>query len=307
MALPAQHKKRLIQGIAAYVLAVAAVGGWVFLKAPHAVEEWDSHVPKISAPVIAVAAKPETDPTVAAGDDSPTISIILTDAGMSAQATTQALQDLPKAIAFAFSPYPNPAQALLKKAQEDKRDTLILLPMEPGAYPKDDPGPKALLTRLGEAENKKTLNWVLARGASTIGVMNYMGSRFLTDDKSLLPVFSTLKSKNLFFIEDSALPAMSTAMAAEQVNMTYVAADISLDSTPSEQAIRQQLIELEKRASEKGFALGVAHPYPVTINTLKSWASTLDNRGIRLVTLTEMIKNSAEHEQQPADGKPITP
>lgn len=307
MALPAQHKKRLIQGIAAYVLAVAAVGGWVFLKAPHAVEEWDSQVPKISAPVIAVSAKPETDSPSVAEDGAPTVSIILADAGMSVQATAQALQDLPKAVAFAFSPYPTPAQALLKKAQEDKRDTLILLPMEPAAYPKDDPGPRALLTRLGEAENKKALNWVLARGAGTVGVMNYMGSRFLTDGKSLLPVFSALKSKNLFFIEDSALPAMSTAMAAEQVNMTYVAADISLDSTPSEQSIRQQLIELEKRASEKGFALGVAHPYPVTINTLKSWASTLDNRGIRLVTLTEMIKNSAEHEQQSADGKPVTP
>lgn len=307
MALPVQHKKRLIQGIAAYVLAVAAVGGWIFLKAPHTVEEWDSHVPKISAPVIAASIEPETPTLAAPVDGTPTITIVMTDAGMSTQATTQALQDLPKSVAFAFSPYPNAAQALMKKAQEDKRETLILLPMEPGTYPKEDPGPKALLTRLGEAENKQTLNWVLARGTNTVGVMNYMGSRFLTDDKTLLPVFAAIKSKKLFFIEDSALPAMSTAMAAQQVNMTYVAADITLDSTPSEQSIRQQLIELEKRASEKGFALGVAHPYPVTINTLKSWASTLDNRGIRLVTLTEMIKNSAEHEQQPPDGKPITP
>lgn len=309
MALPPKHKKRLIQGIAAYVLAVAAVAGWVYLHAGETVKSWEGRHPQTSAALAKASTETETDSSAVApvADNAPAITVILTNAGMSADNTARAMEELPPQVALAFSPYPSATKMLIKKAQQENRNTLILVPMEPAAYPKDDPGPKSLLTRLSVEENQKSLNWALAQGSGAIGAMNYMGSRFLTDDKNLLPVFAAIKSKNLFFIEDSTLPTMGTAMAAAAANMPYMAADISLDDTPNETAIRQQLIELERRAAEKGFAVGIMHPYPVSISTIRAWASTLDNRGIRLVTLTDMMKLSAEHEQKQRSGQADTP
>lgn len=303
MALSPQHKKRLIQGVAAYAALVAATGAWIYFNAAHTLHDLAERTPSVTVNISRADAEDDDD-QAALPANAPTISIVFTNAGMSREVTTRALEELPAQVAFAFSPYPQATEELMKKAQDDKRDTLLLIPMEPGSYPKDDPGPKALLTRLSEQENRKALNALLARGTGTVGVVNYMGSRFLSDSKSMPPVFAALKGKNLFFIEDSALPSANTALAADQTGIDYKAADLSIDDNPTEAAIRQSLIELEKRASEKGYAIGMMHPYPVSISTLQSWAGTLDNRGIRLVTLSDMMKLSAEHEQDKTTGEP---
>lgn len=307
MALSPQHRKRLIQGVAAYVLVVAATGAWLYFNAAHTLENLQHRTPSVSVDIARAESTESNASAEALPETAPSISIIFTNAGMSASVTKNALEALPKQVAFAFSPYPAETAELMKSAQEDKRDTLILIPMEPASYPKEDPGPKALLTRLSEQENQKSLNSLLARAEGTVGAINYMGSRFLSDEKSMTPVFTGLKAKNLFFIEDSALPTAATAMAAQQADIGYMAADFAIDDKPSEQNIRQNLIELERRATEKGRAIGIMHPYPVSISTLQSWASTLDNRGIRLVPLSDMIKLSAEHDQNQTTGEPGQP
>ena len=57
---------------------------------------------------------------------------------------------------------------------------MLQLPMEPVGYPARNPGPKTLLARSGDDDNRDALLWHMSRFAGYTGITNYMGGRFLT-------------------------------------------------------------------------------------------------------------------------------
>lgn len=345
-ALPPKHKKRLFQGIAAYCLMVVAAAAWVGLHAGETVKDWENRTPRITAslhgeggsdaalveeishptteeiaapsettatetaPPAGVETAPAETPPAAAAPvrrQQARIAIIMSDVGLSVPMTDRAINDLPSQMALAFSPYSQNLENWLKKAEIGQHETILLIPMEPAAYPKDDPGPKALLTRLSEDDNMKNLEWILARPGKgkVIGTMNFMGSRFLSDNKNLMPVFAELQSKKVFFVENAAPAAAQSKDAAAPTYIPYIATDVNIDISAADGDIRQQLLALEKIALDRGYAVGVAHPYPVTLNTLISWSESLSSRGIKLVPVTTILRDMAAHEDTTGQPSPL--
>src|SRR5690606_3469210 len=78
----------------------------------------------------------------------PRIAIIVAGLGLSEAATTAAIQQLPAEISLSFSPYSNRIEEWVAMARAAGHEVLIDLPMEPTSFPRDDPGPRALLTSL---------------------------------------------------------------------------------------------------------------------------------------------------------------
>lgn len=307
------YKKRLLQGIFAYVFLLFVVGGWLWLHAQETRDAWNARIPQavIALPqqgedtaAIGVAT-PEDSATDATGGitlpagKTARIALILSDAGLSEAATLHAMQKLPAPVALAFSPYAPRLQPLMQQAQQNGRQTLMLLPMEPLSYPKDDPGPRALLLRKSDAENIAVLQSLLALGKPD-AVMNFMGSRFLGDHANMLNVMEQLKRRSLPFIENPAMAGLrSAASYAHETGVGYLSADLQIDSKPVPKDIRQQLYELEKAAEAKGFALGIATPYPATIDVVSEWAEGLEKRGFTLATPLDVLKTAAETPRTP--------
>lgn len=318
------YKKRFIQGVLAYVLVVVLTSTWLWSKADSTRTDWNSRIPQANAPVLSTdpqvtVALPVTVPekrpteTVTAtpvNGTQPAIALILTNAGISHRMTNQALKDLPPEIGIAFSPYTDIAslEGFTQKAAAQKRDSLLLLPMEPVTYPKDDPGPKALLSRASLKDNARNIEWLLGRTSNIKGSMNYMGSRFLTDSNNLRPVFNALNKKNLFFIENAGGQSQRLAETTARISKTpYLATDMILDAAVAEYAIQQKLVALEKIAAERGYALGVLHPYPVSLATVTRWSDTLARRGFRLIAPTTLWQESTQNEQDRQDGDDANP
>lgn len=317
------YKKRFMQGILAYVLVVVLVGGWLWLRADSTREHWNSRIPMANAPVLAVevqetviapaqhedALPPEITSVTPVNGSQPGILLIVSGLGISEQMTKQALETLPPEVAFAYSPYTNIAslESFTQQGLSEKRENILLLPMEPISYPKDDPGPKALLSRASVKQNTDHLNWLLSRTANITGVMNYMGSRFLTDSNNLRPVFNAINRNRLFFIEDAGNANYRLAETTARIAKTpYMAADITIDETLTENDIRLKLVALEKRAADRGYAIGILHPYPVSLQTVDNWTDTLARRGFRLLapsTLLQEVQNDA-NGQNGADTNP---
>lgn len=319
---PPEHKRSLTKAVLIYAGIVALSAGWVLIRSDSATKSWTDRVPHASAEIRTVYGSKSSETTAsftndttipAPGDGEGYISIIMTDAGMSATATARAIDDLPGPVALAFSPYAQKLDEWIKKAGDAHRDSLILVPMEPSNYPKDDPGPEALLSRLSEKDNADRLDWVLARSGGTVGAMNYMGSGFLADDRNTRPVFDTLHGKNALFVEAPTTAGTGiAAQTAKAANTNYLAADLSIDADATELAIKKQLLDLETLARKRGYAVGVAQPYPVTFNILKDWADSLERRGVKLVPLAAVLKTKVQHDkaaatEQKADEPPPLP
>lgn len=317
MKLPPQHKKRLYQGIFAYVLIMALAAGGVYMTAGHAVKAWQERIP-VARTTILGGAETDTPENISADTSSPAqeknqekpaagtqktavIALIMTDAGISDSATAKAIADLPKEVALAFSPYPPAVKEGIKKAVDAGHGILMLAPMEPLTYPQDDPGPKTLLGRLSDKENIDNLTWVLSRAGTEVpGIMNSMGAKFMNANRSIEAVFKFAHDKGLFFIENPQGGASHAEEAAASADMSYAAADIIVDKTVSSAAIRQQLENLATLAQAKGHAVGILQPYPASIDLVKEWSASLDSRGIKLVPLKEILKHSfnAAHDEE---------
>jgi len=299
---PAEHKKRFYQGLGGYALLCAAVAAWIAANAGVTVKDWKSHTPSASASVkdvyLTLQAPVFDQGTVLNGRAY--VSIIMSDMGLSAATTERALKELPREVALAFSPYADNLEVWFKKAADLKHETLIYMPMESASYPKDDPGPRALSSRLSDKDNNDNLNWVLGRSKAAIGVINFMGSRFLMDKKRLAPVFDALRKNGDIFIETMAAEKSEAPGIASQAGLPYLSVTLKIDADVDEAAIRRQLASLEKMALQRGYAIGIAEPYPITMNALKSWSATLGKQGITLPPLAAVWKNKTHDERTAA-------
>ena len=314
----------------AYLLLCAGVAGWVTANAAKTVKDWESRTPSAivtikdvapPAPITATEKKPtppapavaaSTTTATAKSDDTPTaapstpayvpdgrtyIAIIVSDMGLSGKITEQALNELPKEVSLAFSPYADNLKLWLQKAAVTNHETLVFMPMESAIYPQEDPGMKALSSRLSDKENEENLEWVLSRGKGTVGVINYMGSRFLTDKKKLGPVFETLQKNGSLFVEVPEAAKSEAPALAKKAGLAYMGVDLRVDSDVAETAIKAQLEKLEKIAHERGYAVGMAEPYPLTFSMLKTWSAKLNSKGIVLAPLATVWKNKPRNEE----------
>jgi hypothetical protein len=98
---------------------------------------------------------------------------------------------------------------------------------------------------------------------------------------------------------------LSIARDAARVNGTaFIRADMQVDLLPSAAAIDKQLADLEKQAQQKGVAIGIATAYPVTLERLKVWALTLEQKGLVLVP-TSALTTVEKAAPRPAPAHPL--
>lgn len=226
-------------------------------------------------------------------DSRPRIAVLVVGLGVSESATATAIERLPGEISLAFSPYGR--DGLLERqfaaARAAGHEVLIGLPMEPANFPLNDPGPQALLTGLPPPENAARLAWALARGQGYVGVTNaasavLRGERFTASAEAMRPVLETLRERGLLYIEarpGERPPGLVPARAA----------DVVIDERPARSEIDARLAELERIARERGVALGVSGPSPLSLDRLAAWAPQVGSRGFALAPVSAVVVRPA--------------
>lgn len=218
----------------------------------------------------------------------PRIAVVLTGLGYSDSASETAIEQLPGAIGLSFSPYARRSAEWAAIARLAGREVLVDLPMEPQSYPADDPGPRALMTSASTQENLDRLDWMLEQVPGAIGVTAMLGSRFATTAEALEPVMAGLAARGLLYLDNGVRGSLATKVAA-RMGAPYAAAMLTVDGAQvSREAIEARLVELERIARDRGFAVALANPYPVTVEVLQTWAAELDERGFTLMPLSAL-------------------
>ena len=195
----------------------------------------------------------------------PKIAIIIDGLGLSQTTTEEALTLLPPDITLAFAPYGNSLSRWTRRARSQGHELLVQVPMEPFDYPNNDPGPHTLLTSANAEQNKANLNWVLGRFDQYVGVINYMGARFASDELAGSEFMTELKNKGLLYVENGASGRSLLNVVAGKMNIPNIRADLIIDFRGRPSDIQTRLVQLESIAQEGGAALGVASAFPTSI------------------------------------------
>ncbi len=137
-------------------------------------------------------------------------------------------------------------------------------------------------TAATEIQNLQRLDKLLARTRGYLGVMNYQGGRFATDASAVAPIMAKLEAKGIGFFEDGRLTKSEFAQSAQELGMAFGQATTSIDARMEADEITRQLMLLEATALETGKSLGTGMSFPLTLDLVKEWIPTLQDKGILL-------------------------
>ena len=219
----------------------------------------------------------------------PKIAIVIDDLGDKDKISQELLHwDLP--ITFAILPFTPYSKTLAGEAHRQGKEVILHLPMEPHGYPQIRPGKGVLL---GEMNEKKLLRQ-LARDIEAVpyitGVSNHMGSRLMEEPEKIEIVFSELKRRRLFFLDSRTTPQTVGLQVAQSVGLKAVERNIFIDNSSTEEDIKQQLEQLIQLSLSKGKAIGIGHPHPSTLKSIREMIPRLKEKGIEVVPLSTLVE-----------------
>lgn len=217
----------------------------------------------------------------------PAISIIIDDMGYRLNSGQRAV-NLPGDITFSFLPHAPHVEQLSQRAHEQNKEVMLHLPMEAEAGKRLGPG------GLTECMTEKKFAKVLEASINSIphvsGFNNHMGS-LLTKSSLWMKrlMHKVAADKNLFFVDSKTTSDSVAHSTARAEGLQSIQRDIFIDHEDSKSFIQKQLRKLVNKARQNGTALAIAHPKKITLSELEQWLPELENKGIRLVSVSKLI------------------
>ena len=202
----------------------------------------------------------------------PKISIIVDDIGID-KASIDQLIDISNSFTFAILPNRLFTSYAAAKANNNNIDILLHQPMEPktlSGYTADDAGEGVLLTGQTKENIIEILDNNLLSLPNVVGVNNHMGSKFTENEELMMLILNHIKRKDLLFVDSITSPNSKGFVIAEEIGVKSAKRDIFLDDKKrGKNYVKKQLRKLVNKAQKNGYAVGICHTYPQTIEALR--------------------------------------
>jgi hypothetical protein len=219
----------------------------------------------------------------------PKIAIVIDDLGGENKISQELLRwDLP--ITFSILPFTPYSKTLAEKAHRRGKEVILHLPMEPRGYPQIRPGEGVLLEEMDEARLLRQLSKDIEAVPYIKGVSNHMGSRLMEDPEKMRIVFSELKRRGLFFLDSRTTPQTVGLEVAQSVGLKAMERSLFIDHSSDEEDIKQKLERLIQFSLSTGKAIGIGHPHPSTLKSLKEMIPRIKEKGIEIVPLSSVME-----------------
>lgn len=221
---------------------------------------------------------------------TPRVAIVIDDLG-SNRKRARKLMEIDATLTFSFFPFARNSVQLAREAADKGKEVILHMPMEPHGYPHKNPGKGALLMSMTKDELQQQIRENLDAIPLIKGVNNHMGSRFMEDDHRVKILMEELKARKLYFLDSRTTPETVGYGTAKTIGMKTGERNLFLDnSSDDEESIRGNILKLAQIAKAEGQAIGICHPHPATIRSLREMIPTLQENGIDFVPLSDIMK-----------------
>jgi hypothetical protein len=260
------------------------------------------NVPAVQTPGVAVAFLATAvvlchSPVATA--QAPRIAIIIDDLGYQLAAGRRAV-NLPGPVACAVLPGTPRAALLAEAAFARGKDVLLHLPLQ--SMGQSGAEREGMVLDMSRGEFARAFAESIASVPHVVGVSNHQGSLLTQHPGHMSWLMEEIEAQeNLFFV-DSYTTHRSVALAiARESGVPAVRRDVFLDPDRSPQTLGREFDRLKKLSRSRGMAVGIAHPYPSTLEFLERELPELASEGYELVGIGEYIALAeAFRDDQPA-------
>ncbi len=223
------------------------------------------------------------------------VALIIDDLGNSAEAGQRAIA-LPASITFAVLPHTPHGRSLAEHAYASGREVMLHAPMSNTAgMPLGEGG---LTPDMSEEEFTDTLLAALADIPHARGVNNHTGSELTTLPEQMAWVMQTLKPQGLYFVDSVTTAGSVAADVATEHQIPNTRRQVFLDNSADPEDIHFEFERLLAIAERDGYAVGIGHPYPQTLDYLEAVLPSLVERGFELVFVSQLIEQKAESKAE---------
>jgi polysaccharide deacetylase 2 family uncharacterized protein YibQ len=226
-------------------------------------------------------------PTLSAsGTAKPIVSIIIDDMGYRYEQDARVLS-LPGAVTFSILPDGPGVKRILDAAGKSGNEVMLHLPMESNKSQQHQ-SPGELTMDMNWITFVRTVQANLAAVPGIVAVNNHQGSQLTADPERMQWLMRELSNhKDIAFIDSRTTHHTVALEVARKYGLAATRRDVFLDYAPGK--IEQQFDELINRAKQQGSALAIAHPHEETISFLTDNMHRLQQQGIELVPVSQLI------------------
>ncbi|MFZ3047690.1 MAG: divergent polysaccharide deacetylase family protein [Desulfatirhabdiaceae bacterium] len=217
----------------------------------------------------------------------PRAAIIIDDMGYDIQIAKRLIQ-IDSAITWSVLPGSPFQKQIVQMASEANVELMLHLPMEPREFPQINPGPGALLSTMIPDQLIAQLNSDLDAVDHIRGVNNHMGSRLAELSPQMDQVLSTIKLRNLFFIDSLTTSGSMIRSSARLFRVPFAQRDVFLDHVSGREAVRKQIHLLIQTAVRRGHAIAIGHPHETTCRILSEEINNI-RKSIQIVPASQLV------------------
>lgn len=228
--------------------------------------------------------------------EKPALALVIDDLGYSFDLAKKVL-DLPGNHSFAVIPDTTYSQKIAKYANLQGHEVILHMPMQSSEDVSIEAS--ALHDRMTELEITQNVSNMLREVPHIKGINNHMGSELTKFGYIMRPIMETIRqtSKNFYFLDSRTTPLSKAYQQALIAGLPTIKRDVFLDFDHSNrESIIFQIDLWLKKATDKGYAVAIAHPHPSTIELLKSKIPTASN-DYQFVTISQLLK--LQNQQKP--------
>lgn len=216
----------------------------------------------------------------------PKIAIIIDDIGY--RKTDFSALQLPGQFTYSVVPFAPYTRTIANSVHESKREVMAHIPME-AIHNNHLLGKGALKVAMSEGHTRAMVREIIINIPFVSGINNHMGSHFTTQSTQLSWLMDELSQQDLYFLDSKTTAYSQAEKVAVEHGLRTGHRHVFLDNQLEYSYLDKQFKKLVAIAKQYNQAIAIAHPHPQSIAFLKAKAAQLDEMGIELVPVSELL------------------
>ena len=198
----------------------------------------------------------------------------------------------PAPITLAILPKTEFSASLAKLAHSYNKEIILHLPLQPIANHDHSPG--TLNLHMTHQEFLSELKSNIESVPHIQGINNHMGSLLTMHPGHMNWLMKEVSAIGDLYFVDSRTTTKSVANTiATENHVPSLERDVFLDPDYKPDTIKKQFQRFINIINRQGYGIAIAHPHPRTLQFIKEHLSELEDNGIELITVSQLIKLKA--------------
>ena len=216
------------------------------------------------------------------------LAIVIDDFGYTG-GPIKAFTAIDRPLTFAVLPFHQYTYEAATQGRLAGKKIMLHLPMEALSAAAEQES-NTIKVAMDAEDIRRTLENAIANVPGIEGVNNHQGSKATADKDTMRTVMQIIKTKGLFFVDSRTNSGSVASLTAKELGIKTGDNNIFIDNDNGVEAIKNQLRQAGKIAVRDGSIIAIGHARMNTAVAIKSMIPELEESGIKLVFVTQLLE-----------------